>query len=81
MKTKILLTVLFSIGIIGITSAQGFSKNERFGGPRHAEIARMHERHEIAADRRISRHERKRMRREERRHERWMRHHRHYSRF
>ncbi len=29
MKTKLLLTVLFSIGIIGITNAQGLAKNDR----------------------------------------------------
>jgi len=79
MKTKFLLTVLFSIGIIGITSAQGLAGNDRIGGPRHAEIVKMHEARTIAADHRFSRHERRRMRREERRHRRMVvRHHRHF---
>jgi len=38
MKTKLLLTVLFSIGIIGITNAQSFAKNDR--GPNRMEIVR-----------------------------------------
>jgi len=80
MKTKLLLTVLFSIGIIGITNAQGYAKNDRIGGPRHAEIVRTHEFHKIAVERKISRHERRKMRREERRHHRRMvvRHRRHF---
>jgi len=80
MKTKFLLAVLFSIGIIGITSAQGLAKNDRIGGPRQAEMARVHEARTIAANHRINRRERRKMRREERRHHRRMvvRHHRHF---
>ena len=38
MKTKLLLTVLFSIGIIGITNAQSFAKNDR--GPARMEMVK-----------------------------------------
>lgn len=79
MKTKLLLTVLFSIGIIGITSAQGLAKNDFGGGPRRTAIVRVHEpSYRVMEDHRFNRHERKRMRREERRHERQMRHRRHF---
>ena len=78
MKTKLLLTVLFSIGIIGITSAQGLAKNDFVGGPRKATIVKVHEPYKV--ERKINRHERKKMRREAKKHHRRVvrRHHRHF---
>ena len=50
MKSKFLLTALLSIGIIGMASAQGFSKNDRIGskndrigGPHKTVIVTRHE--------------------------------------
>jgi len=80
MKTKLLLTMLFSIGIIGITSAQGYAKNDNFGGPRKTVVIKHEPRRTVMVNHRISRHERRKMRRMERRHQRRMvvRHHRHF---
>jgi len=83
MKTKFLLTVLFSIGIIGISNAQVGQDYRIRNGVRNGELTRMeaaklhHEEWEINrdkrhafADGRLSRRERRELRREQRRHNR-----------
>ena len=68
MKTKLLLTVLFSIGIIGITSAQGFAKNDRMGGPRQTEMVKVQ--HGPVQDHKISRHKKRKIHRMAKKHHR-----------
>jgi hypothetical protein len=81
MKTKLLLTALFSIGIIAMASAQ-----EGYGYHRPDEHARLEQLHRdewkvrrderrFEQERMLTRHERKVLRREERRRERYFRHH------
>jgi hypothetical protein len=83
MKSKLLLTVLFSIGIITFASAQTRDRGRIREGVRHGEITRhesarlRHQRHEMRRDHRrakadgvISRRERKELRRDKMKHNR-----------
>ena len=83
MKTKLLLTVIFSIGIIGITNAQ-YAQNDRVRqGVRSGEITRyeasrlrqdemrLHrDVRRAEADHRLTRREKRELRREQKRHNR-----------
>jgi hypothetical protein len=64
MKTKFLLTVLFSIGIIGITSAQGFASNDR--KPVRVEMVKTHG--GIQSAHKVKRHHHRKVRRVVRKH-------------
>lgn len=79
MKSKFLLTALLSIGIIGMASAQGFSKNDRIGlkndrigGPHKTVIVTRHEspRKVVIVKHVVSRPQKRQIHRIEKRHQR-----------